>query len=243
MDFKVKCVKYVEPVSERKFTINKVYDVTSNKIVSDDGTRYTAWSLPENGDSDFKALKNWFSQWYVFEFVGYKYQIGDHVVIERSNIEESHPRTGQTGVVTSIDEYRTGYNYRVRVDNTNVQIYCRIAGYAEDKNVFTKKDLKNGDFVLRRNGDVEVFIESLGVFLDEGGFQLLSEIKDDLTSADDTNLFDIIAVRRPRTDRECNFKIFDGAFGDLVYERKSIPELTADEIYEKYGVRVKLEKE
>lgn len=49
MNFKVKCVGYVEPVTERRFTIGKVYNVTNNRIVSDDGLVYNAWSFKVNG--------------------------------------------------------------------------------------------------------------------------------------------------------------------------------------------------
>lgn len=79
MNFKVKCVGYVEPVTERGFTIGKVYDVVNGVITRDDGLKYCTWSDPACNpkyENTFKGLVNWFRNWYKFELV-----INDKIVI------------------------------------------------------------------------------------------------------------------------------------------------------------------
>lgn len=59
----------------------------------------------------------------------FKYNVGDHVVIEKSNIEWAEPYAGKTGVVTAIDTYDNTFTYRVRLDvwdEDNLGVWCKV---------------------------------------------------------------------------------------------------------------------
>lgn len=108
---------------------------------------------------------------------------------------------------------------------------------------FTKADLKNGDIVLQRNGVVQIYIESLNVFVvKDGGWNDVGTYADDLTRRYD---FDIIAVRRPRGKCECVLDAFDRELGELVYdrERDTVVEMTMAEICAALGKTIKIVKE
>ena len=85
---------------------------------------------------------------------------------------------------------------------------------------FTKKDLRNGDVIKKRNGSVEIVVLPIGTLVVHPvGHNLLTNINDDLTS----NVYrdyDIVAVRRPTHPGDCSFNAFADEFGELVYERK-----------------------
>ena len=84
--------------------------------------------------------------------------------------------------------------------------------------MFTKNDLRNGDFVTRRNGEEEVFIESLGVFVSKYGYMSIETVNTDLTEKDEfDNEWDIVKVRRPVKNYHCQFGVNGG---DIVYDRE-----------------------
>ena len=59
----------------------------------------------------------------------FDYKVGDHVVIEKSNIEWIKPYAGKTGVVTVIDTYDKAFPYRVRLDGweeDNLGVWCKV---------------------------------------------------------------------------------------------------------------------
>ena len=59
----------------------------------------------------------------------FKYNVGDHVVIETSNIEHTIPYAGKTGVVTVIDTHDNTFTYRVRLDGwdeDNLGVWCKV---------------------------------------------------------------------------------------------------------------------
>ena len=90
----------------------------------------------------------------------------------------------------------------------------------EEKKMFTKSDLRNGDVVLRRNGNVEILVLPLGTLITQsGGFNRINELKDDLTDSN-FDKFDIVAVRRPTEDWHCTFNAFKSKHGTLVYNRE-----------------------
>ena len=85
--------------------------------------------------------------------------------------------------------------------------------------MFTKKDLRTGDVILKRNGKTEIVVLPFGTLVVKAvGYNLLDDIRDDLTSKVDSD-YDIVAVRRPTKASECRFDAFEGAFGELVYKR------------------------
>lgn len=112
-------------------------------------------------------------------------------------------------------------------------------------NKFTKADLKSGDVVLRRNGSVEIVCLETGALIRRDGFNILDELTDDLLSTfNDDDSDDIIAVRRPKQPYHCQFCAFDEELGELVYERKDEPEeMTLEEICKALGKEIKIVKE
>lgn len=112
-------------------------------------------------------------------------------------------------------------------------------------NKFTKADLKSGDVVLRRDGSVEIVCLETGALIRRDGFNILDELTDDLLSTfNDDDSDDIIAVRRPKQPYHCQFCAFDEELGELVYERKDEPEeMTLEEICKALGKEIKIVKE
>ena len=109
---------------------------------------------------------------------------------------------------------------------------------------FTKTDLKTGDIILRRNGDVEIVNCELGMLICQSGdWNDLSRIKDDLTSATYGEWRDIVAVRRPIWKADCVFSAFKRELGTLVYERKEVEEMTLEEVCKALGKEIKIIKD
>jgi hypothetical protein len=110
---------------------------------------------------------------------------------------------------------------------------------------FTKADLKNGDIVLQRSGVVQIYIESLNVFVvKDGGWNDVDKFNDDLTHQYGDRA-DIVAVRRPLEKSDCVFGAFDRNYGELVYdrERDTVVEMTMEEICAALGKTIKIVKE
>ena len=110
---------------------------------------------------------------------------------------------------------------------------------------FTKADLKSGDVILRRDGSIEIVCLETGALIRRDGFNILDELTDDLLSTfNDDDSDDIIAVRRPKQPYHCQFCAFDEGLGELVYERGDEPEeMTLDEICKALGKEIKIVKE
>ncbi len=112
---------------------------------------------------------------------------------------------------------------------------------------FTKSDLKNGDVVLRRNGDVEIVCLETDTFIcQDVGWNDLLDINEDLTYKLCCNHlvseYDIMAVRRPREPGDCQFSAFDKELGELIYERKEVEEMTLEEVCKLLGKEIKIVK-
>lgn len=114
-------------------------------------------------------------------------------------------------------------------------------------NKFTKADLKSGDVILSVNGDVKIVCIETGTLIQRDGFNSLYELTDDLKciySDKEDNFDDIVAVRRPKSPRDCQFCAFAEGLGELVYERKYEPEeMTLEEICKALGKEIKIVKE
>lgn len=104
---------------------------------------------------------------------------------------------------------------------------------------FTKADLRTGDVVLRRSGDVEIFNREMNMFIRKEYWNHLDSLNDDLT-APVMSQHDIIAVRRPNHPRDCQFSAFAEGFGTLVYERKDPEEMTLKEVCKVLGKNIKI---
>lgn len=111
------------------------------------------------------------------------------------------------------------------------------------KKAFTKADLKNGDVVKRRNGDVEIICVDTDTCIVNGrSYNNLSDIKNDLTYGLGYSECDIVAVRRPKNPSDCCFNAFDDGYGELVYERSEPVEMTLEEVCEALGKDIKIVK-
>lgn len=117
-----------------------------------------------------------------------------------------------------------------------------MVGGTESKETFTKKDLKDFDYIVLRNGMVELVSVSLNntivvVDPDEdcsivGGFGRLDDYSEDLT-CDFEYQFDIIEVYRPKNEiSNCPLRYLEG---ELIYERPKKKKMTLEEIREKLG--------
>ena len=107
---------------------------------------------------------------------------------------------------------------------------------------FTKKDLKNGDVIQKRDGSVEIVCLESNTLICSKGWNPLCEIKSDLTDTYHTE-HDIVAVRRPEYPSDCQFDAFVEHRGLLVYERKEIEEMTLEEVCKALGKEIKIVKE
>ena len=97
--------------------------------------------------------------------------------------------------------------------------------FNEEKKMFTKNDLKNGDVIVQRNGWVEIVIVDLDVLISKDGWDNLNDIAEDLTDVDaDSTLFgeeyDIVKVYRPTNKWDCSFEPDSYEKGTLVYDRE-----------------------
>ena len=109
------------------------------------------------------------------------------------------------------------------------------------KETFTKADLKTGDVVLKRNGEVEIINRELGMLICKSGWNDLKDVREDLTSILDSR-YDIIAVRRPKEKGDCNFEACEHKWGKLVYERKEVEEMTLEQVCKLLGKEIKIIK-
>jgi hypothetical protein len=109
---------------------------------------------------------------------------------------------------------------------------------------FTKDDLKTGDVVLRRNGDVEIVNRELEMFIRKNGWNILEDINDELASTCGGKDWDIISVRRPTKAYDCQFDAFERNGGELVYDRTrdTAEEMTLAEVCKLLGKNIKIIK-
>ena len=107
---------------------------------------------------------------------------------------------------------------------------------------FTKENLRTGDVILRRDGDVEIVNCELGMFIRRDClWNDLVAIADDLSSTVMGDC-DIIAVRRPKDKGDCTFDAFKMKRGILVYEREEVEEMTLAEVCKLLGKNIKIIK-
>jgi hypothetical protein len=107
-------------------------------------------------------------------------------------------------------------------------------------NTFAKGNLKTGDVILRRNGEVEIVNRELKMFIRKEGWNSFDDECEDLTTRYPDNGWDIIAVRRPIEPSDCRFRAFELKLGTLVYEREKIEEMTLVEVCKLLGKNIKI---
>lgn len=148
----------------------------------------------------------------------------------------------------NFDKDKTCYDFNLGVYDSIEYFYNKKYQILEwgdfMDNKFTKADLKSGDVVLRRDGSVEIVCLETGALIRRDGFNVLDELTDDLISTfNDDDSDDIIAVRRPKQSYHCQFCAFDEGLGELVYERGDEPEeMTLEEICKALGKEIKIIK-
>ena len=105
--------------------------------------------------------------------------------------------------------------------------------------MFTKKDLRNGDFVVRSRTEIGVVIREINrIVYQDGQYSTLDDLDDDLTFASGAK---VLKIYRPNLDG------FGGCFnmyekGELVYDRgrDTIKEMTVEEIEKELGYKIKV---
>ena len=107
---------------------------------------------------------------------------------------------------------------------------------------FTKADLRTGDVILRRNGEVEIVNGELKMFIRQNDWNDFGDIDDDLLSLCGGEGWDIISVRRPIKKKDCQFDAFNLKYGALVYEREEVEEMTLAEVCKLLGKNIKIVK-
>lgn len=132
-----------------------------------------------------------------------------------------------------------GSLYQATKDN------CTILEWEDFMNKeFTKADLKTGDVVIRRNGDVEIVNRELEMFIRQNGWNDLDNTREDLMDMLGDDGYDIVAVRRPINKKDCCFDAFKYQCGTLVYERKEkeVKEMTLEQVCKLLGKKIKIIK-
>ena len=116
----------------------------------------------------------------------------------------------------------------------------------KDMKQFTKKDLKNGDVVKLKNGWIHIVCCDTGTLITPDGYNELDEYNEDLTYGrpvySEGRPYDIVAVRRPKKAGDCVFDAFKFNYGELVYERKEVEEMTLEEVCKALGKEIKIVK-
>lgn len=167
-----------------------------------------------------------------------KFKVGDKVRVVKNVWECDHEDVciGEVHTIVEVDEYR---EYPYRVDKTKWLFCDEELELVQSK--FTKADLKNGDFIVRRNGGVEIVIVDNGVCISKDGYNNLIDIAEDLTDSNGYNdEWDIVKVYRPTEAWHNQFDCYHNC--NLVYERETLRELTIEEVEREFGIKVKFEK-
>lgn len=108
---------------------------------------------------------------------------------------------------------------------------------------FTMKNLKSGDIVKDRSGDIGIVNAELGAILQPNSDDTayFTSYHDDLTNRFNSD-YDIVAVRRPVTRDDFSLNAFKYELGKLVYERKEVEEMTLEQVCKALGKNIKIVK-
>ena len=110
---------------------------------------------------------------------------------------------------------------------------------------FTKADLKTGDVVKFKGGELGIVILELDVIAcKNGGWISMNSIGEDLVSSFYLGKYDIVSVRRPNESAACCFDAMrdNAPRGILVYERKEVEEMTLAQVCKLLGKEIKIVK-
>jgi hypothetical protein len=176
-------------------------------------------------------------------------KVGDRVKFINADAVSGryYPPVGTHGTVLNIDKKSTSSNktsIKVQWDSGTMGDGC---WYCWDTEVvkaegFTKADLKTGDFVKLRDGEVGIVNTTCCAITYRTDIGDLHNYNEDLRCRMCHNC-DIIAVRRPAIITECTFNIFDSKLGNLIYEREEVEEMTLEQVCKLLGKEIKIVKE
>lgn len=108
---------------------------------------------------------------------------------------------------------------------------------------FTKADLRTGDVVKFRNGEIGIVNGELRTIIMRDKFAIIHHFTEDLMyDGMNSKGEDIVAVRRPESVYHCQFCAFEKEYGTLVYERKEVEEMTLAEVCKLLGKEIKIVK-
>jgi hypothetical protein len=184
-----------------------------------------------------------------WNFCRYLHCMGKKWVTDRTYIEVQNFHASEGGTVYFYNEGKcvpyVRY-YKDRLDNfSDKHIILNFEDFDWSdifmKKEFTKKDLKNGDFVKLRDGSVGIALVDINAITFGRQYMALNDLHDDLTNNLDDNC-DIVAIRRPNAPYDCIYEIFSNKKGELVYERKEVEEMTLEEVCKALGKEIKIVK-
>lgn len=110
------------------------------------------------------------------------------------------------------------------------------------KDTFTKADLKTGDVIQCKGGLVGIVIRELDTIVTQGSYLDMANYEQNLTSRFGNENYDIVAVRRPKKKGDCQLLAFKYQWGDLIYERPKVVEMTLAEVCKLLGKEIKIVK-
>ncbi len=164
-------------------------------------------------------------------------KINDKEFLTKGKIYE----TDSQGYFTYDNGKKSAFQY---FDNSDIDAY--MPSCFEAVKEMTKDDLKVGDWVIKRNGNVEQVMPMGCLASEDGHFNLLSNINNDLTNALNAR-WDIVKVIRPRDEfTMCRYGF---AMGEVIFEREEkvkeepVKEVTVADIEKQLGYKVKIVKE
>ena len=174
-----------------------------------------------------------------------KFKVGDKVKVKDSWFGF----TGEVGLIVRIDESGK-YPYRVKFnvfDEEDEEVFAEgsleLVKEKEEKQSFTKSDLKTGMGVVLRDGSkghvlIGTPTQDTIRFIEKNEWMGLKDYDDDLTAEGFKDL-DIVAVYNTRFENQyMTDRVFEQ---DVLYERKEEPtKMTMKEINEHFGKQIEI---
>lgn len=138
--------------------------------------------------------------------------------------------------------------------NFNEGLFADVSWYKNDEyiilewsdfmyQIFTKADLRTGDVVKFRNGEIGIVNGELKTIIMRDKIAVIHHFTEDLMyDGMNSKGEDIVAVRRPKSVYHCQFCAFEKGYGTLVYERKEVEEMTLEQVCKLLGREIKIVK-
>ena len=177
-----------------------------------------------------------------------KFKIGDTVKVIGTNFDFKKEYIGIIRKIVGIHPaLNDGRGPRYAVEDEHFIFYGNELELVKEKKdmkkEFTKADLKNGDVVKFSDNIIGIVCLETDTIIQKKGFDEISDLTDDLKFKHSSCGAQIMAVRRPLSAHHCVFNAFEKKFGELVYERKEVEEMTLEEVCKALGKEIKIIKE